>query len=116
MSIDVIIECPDWDEAKLSALADRCAAATLRHLGLDPEAFEIVLLACDDARIAALNADFRGKPQPTNVLSRQKSGRRKRRAANQICPRRQRPRLASLAISRLPGKPARARRQKRINR
>ena len=26
-------------------------------------------MACDDARIAALNADFRGKPTPTNVLS-----------------------------------------------
>ena len=26
-------------------------------------------MGCDDARIAALNADFRGKPQPTNVLS-----------------------------------------------
>jgi probable rRNA maturation factor len=28
-----------------------------------------VLMGCDDSRIAALNADFRGKPQPTNVLS-----------------------------------------------
>ena len=27
------------------------------------------LLACDDARIANLNADFRDKPAPTNVLS-----------------------------------------------
>ena len=31
--------------------------------------FEIALLACDDDRIAALNADFRGKTVPTNVLS-----------------------------------------------
>ena len=29
----------------------------------------IVHLGCDDVRIAALNADFRGKAQPTNVLS-----------------------------------------------
>ncbi|MEL7181678.1 MAG: rRNA maturation RNase YbeY, partial [Pseudomonadota bacterium] len=27
------------------------------------------LLACNDARIAVLNEDFRGKPRPTNVLS-----------------------------------------------
>jgi probable rRNA maturation factor len=26
-------------------------------------------MGCDDARIAVLNADFRGKPAPTNVLS-----------------------------------------------
>ena len=38
-------------------------------VGRDPELHEIGLLACDDARIAALNADFRGKALPTNVLS-----------------------------------------------
>jgi probable rRNA maturation factor len=27
------------------------------------------VLACDDARIAALNGQFRGKPLPTNVLA-----------------------------------------------
>jgi len=27
------------------------------------------VMACDDAQIAQLNQDFRGKPQPTNVLS-----------------------------------------------
>jgi probable rRNA maturation factor len=41
----------------------------LAELGLAPEGFQISLLGCDDARIAVLNADFRGKPQPTNVLS-----------------------------------------------
>ena len=50
-------------------LADRAAMAAFAHLNLDEGAFEISILACDDARIAALNADFRGKPQPTNVLS-----------------------------------------------
>ena len=42
---------------------------TLADLGLSEEGFEISLLGCSDARIAELNADFRGKPQPTNVLS-----------------------------------------------
>ena len=69
MSLDIVIEDPRWAEAGLEPLATRAAEATLAHLGLDPEAWEIVLLACDDDRIAALNADFRGKPQPTNVLS-----------------------------------------------
>ncbi|MEM1160493.1 MAG: rRNA maturation RNase YbeY [Pseudomonadota bacterium] len=30
---------------------------------------EVAVLACEDARIAALNADFRGKDRATNVLS-----------------------------------------------
>jgi probable rRNA maturation factor len=69
MTVDIVIEDVRWAEAGLEALAGRAVDATLAHLGLDPAAWEIVLLACDDARIAALNADFRGKPQPTNVLS-----------------------------------------------
>lgn len=67
--VDVVIEDDRWEALGLAELANRAAAATLRHLGLPPEGFEIVLLGADDARIAALNADFRGKPQPTNVLS-----------------------------------------------
>ena len=31
--------------------------------------YDISLLTCNDKRIAELNEDFRGKPQPTNVLS-----------------------------------------------
>lgn len=69
MTVDVVIEADGWDALDLQTLAARAEAATLSHLGLDPAMFETVVLGCDDARIAALNADFRGKPQPTNVLS-----------------------------------------------
>lgn len=69
MSVDVIIEAEAWDAVPLEALATRAAEATLAHLGLDPDAWDIALLACDDARIGQLNADFRGKSVPTNVLS-----------------------------------------------
>ena len=69
MPVDVMIEEARWRSLGLEDLAPRAATATLVHLGLDPAAFEISLLACNDARIAALNEDFRGKPQPTNVLS-----------------------------------------------
>lgn len=62
--IDVVLEDARW--GALPALAERAGQATLAHLGLDGE---VVVMGCDDARIAALNADFRGKPQPTNVLS-----------------------------------------------
>ena len=69
VSVEAVIEDDRWADAGLEPLADRAAGAALSHLGLDPEDWEIALLACDDARIAALNAEFRGKPQPTNVLS-----------------------------------------------
>ena len=69
MSVDVIIEDDRWAELGLQALAERAVRATLAHLDLAPEDWEVSLLACDDARIAALNGDFRAKPQPTNVLS-----------------------------------------------
>ncbi|MDX8350928.1 rRNA maturation RNase YbeY [Cognatiyoonia sp. IB215182] len=67
MSVDIVIEDPRW--ADIEPLAQKATDAALERLGLEPSAFEISLLACDDARIAALNADFRGKPQATNVLS-----------------------------------------------
>ena len=67
--VDLVVEDDRWDEDTLHALAERAARATLSHLGLSTDGYEIVVLACDDARIATLNADFRGKPQATNVLS-----------------------------------------------
>ncbi len=69
MSVDVVIEDPRWEDAGLEALAERASAATFRHLRLAPEDWEVTVLGCDDRRIAELNAGFRGKPGPTNVLS-----------------------------------------------
>jgi len=69
MLTDTIFEDARWQAARLDILAETAAMAALSHLTLDPAKFEIAILACDDARIAGLNADFRGKPQPTNVLS-----------------------------------------------
>ncbi|TCP63021.1 putative rRNA maturation factor [Rhodovulum bhavnagarense] len=66
---DTLVEDPRWNTLGLEALAETAARATLDHLGLVPEACEIAILACDDARIATLNAEFRDKPGPTNVLS-----------------------------------------------
>lgn len=67
--VDTLIDDPAWEAVGLTELAEDAAQATLRHLGLDPAGFEISLLGCDDARIADLNAEFRGRPLPTNVLS-----------------------------------------------
>ncbi|NAZ36110.1 rRNA maturation RNase YbeY [Rubellimicrobium sp. CFH 75288] len=67
--VETLCEDARWEAAGLDVLAERGAEAALRRLGLDPARYEISLLGCNDARIADLNADFRGKPQPTNVLS-----------------------------------------------
>jgi len=69
LSVDTVIEDPRWEALDLDALAQAAIAAALDHLGHDGSTFDVVVMGCDDARIAALNADFRGKPQPTNVLS-----------------------------------------------
>ncbi len=68
-SVDTVIEDERWEATGLPALADRAVCATLDELGLDPAGYAIVVMGCDDARIAALNTEFRGKPVPTNVLS-----------------------------------------------
>jgi probable rRNA maturation factor len=67
--VDTVIEDARWEAFGLAPLAERAAGAVLVGLDLPVEGFVISLMGCDDARIAVLNADFRGKPQPTNVLS-----------------------------------------------
>ena len=69
MSVEILVEDIRWEEVALRDVATAACDAALAHLGLDPASCEISLLACDDARIAGLNGDFRGKPVPTNVLS-----------------------------------------------
>ena len=69
MTVDVVIEDSRWEEAGLERLAASAVEATLRHLGLAPEAWEVAVLGCDDDRVAGLNAAFRGRRAPTNVLS-----------------------------------------------
>lgn len=66
---DTVIEDPRWEPAELPALAERAAGAALAHLGLPAAGFQLCVMGCDDARIAALNGDFRGRAGPTNVLS-----------------------------------------------
>ncbi|MEL6599980.1 MAG: rRNA maturation RNase YbeY [Pseudomonadota bacterium] len=67
-TVDLVIEDPRWEALPLPRLAEvgTRAALTAADAG---EGYEIVLMACDDARIADLNAEFRDKSTPTNVLS-----------------------------------------------
>jgi probable rRNA maturation factor len=69
--VETVIEAEGWAEAlpDLSEAAETAARLALEAEGRDPAAHEIALLATDDAGIARLNARFRGKDRPTNVLS-----------------------------------------------
>ena len=67
MNLELTIEDERW--TGLECLATRAIQAVLDHCDLDGDLCEISLLACDDARIADLNAEFREKTTPTNVLS-----------------------------------------------
>ena len=66
---DTLIEDPRWESVELAGLAERAATETLAALGLSASGLTLCVMGCDDARIAVLNAGFRGRPQPTNVLS-----------------------------------------------
>lgn len=67
--VEVLIEDQRWRDHNIDKLAEKSCVAVLKRLGIDPDAFEISLLACDDPHITTLNSEFRGKSDATNVLS-----------------------------------------------
>ena len=67
--VDCVIEDARWADLGLDALALRAVTSTLTALELALDQYTLCVMGCDDARIATLNAQFRGKPTPTNVLS-----------------------------------------------
>lgn len=69
MITDIMIEAETWAAVPLADIGERAVAGTLAHLGVQGTEGAVAILACDDARIAALNSDFRDRPHPTNVLS-----------------------------------------------
>lgn len=69
--IDIMIEAEGWSAlADLEALTTTCVGASLAESGarLAP-ACEMSVTFCDDAAIRELNAQWRKKDSPTNVLS-----------------------------------------------
>ncbi|MFQ6550030.1 rRNA maturation RNase YbeY [Aestuariibius sp. 2305UL40-4] len=69
MTIETVLEDSRWAEVGIEGLAQRAASATLVRMTLDLAVCEIAFLACNDSRIAELNASFRDKFGATNVLS-----------------------------------------------
>ena len=71
LALSLAVETGGWPaEAELELAAGRVLAAAIEELELDvPEGCELGLTFTDDAHIRALNAEWRGKDKPTNVLS-----------------------------------------------
>ena len=67
--IEFINESKKWGEKKSVLIANQAVNSTLVHLNLDPDKFEIAILACDDEKIQELNSNFRGINKNTNILS-----------------------------------------------
>lgn len=68
--IDLSIDAGDWDEAVLMVLSERAVSAAFSAADLKVlENTEVSLLFTDDASIRKLNAQWRDKDKPTNVLS-----------------------------------------------
>ena len=68
-TVEVVVESALWNRFDLEDIASRAFDAVAEKLDLVDGPYELSILACDDARIAVLNAEFRGKQTPTNVLS-----------------------------------------------
>lgn len=71
LAIEFNVEDEAWPNAApwYREIALRAAEQALAVAGVDPGDAEISVLLCGDARIAALNVEFRAKPAATNVLS-----------------------------------------------
>jgi probable rRNA maturation factor len=71
LDIDILVEAGAWPpEEELRTLAEAVLSAACGELGLAGGGrSELSLVFTDDAHIRALNAAWRGKDKPTNVLS-----------------------------------------------
>ena len=63
----VLIDCQNIDEPAWTGRLESFVQTLLHDLGRD--GWEVSLLLCDDAAIAELNEEYRGKEGPTDVLS-----------------------------------------------
>lgn len=67
--IDLDIADERWNSIGILPILENSIALICAEFGLDLDEVEVSVLACDDQKIAHLNAEFRGKVKPTNVLS-----------------------------------------------
>ncbi|RUY63100.1 rRNA maturation RNase YbeY [Mesorhizobium sp. M7A.F.Ca.CA.001.05.1.1] len=69
VDIDIAVEAGNWPhQGSLTRLVDRAVKAAFAETGVAGRS-ELSLVFSDDAHIQVLNAGWRGKDKPTNVLS-----------------------------------------------
>jgi probable rRNA maturation factor len=68
VSVEIIRRAPGWESCIPDDLFERAAEAAILETG-EGEAAEVSLLLAADVDVRALNRQWRGKDQPTNVLS-----------------------------------------------
>ncbi|WP_208437764.1 rRNA maturation RNase YbeY [Bartonella taylorii] len=70
ITIDITIENSGWnDEKMLYNITEKALTTTMHHLSLENVVSEVSLLFTDDKHMAQINAQWRNKNEPTNVLS-----------------------------------------------
>lgn len=70
ITIDILTESPLWgDREAYEKLSHACADAVWKRLDLPKMVTELSLVLTDDASIREINAQWRNKDKPTNVLS-----------------------------------------------
>lgn len=67
--VETVVEDARWEALGLGGLVGPAVLAAFAELELEPAGFCLCVMGCDDTRISVLNAEFRGKPVATNVLS-----------------------------------------------
>ena len=67
VQIEIVVASPLWPQAEAEETVRRAIAAS--EALFEPTDGEVSVLLCDDAEIRRLNAQWRGKDYPTNVLS-----------------------------------------------
>ena len=68
LNFEFVVKDGRWDAEQLSNMGAMLAVVLSEHL-IFPDMASVVVMACNDSTIEQLNKNFRGKAQPTNVLS-----------------------------------------------
>jgi probable rRNA maturation factor len=70
VELDLVVEAGSWPpEEELAELARQAIRGVLAAIGRTDARSELSIVFSDDAHVRALNAGWRGKDAPTNVLS-----------------------------------------------
>jgi probable rRNA maturation factor len=68
-TIDIVVESPLWRDEPNAAAVVRRAIGEAADVTDATAPRELAIMLCDDAAMRELNARWRGRPEPTNVLS-----------------------------------------------